>query len=120
MAKKECIFCKIANENTSNLLANRKHSVAFNDLNPKADIHILVVPKKHYKDIVDVATNDKDVLQDMILLANDIAKTKIAHSEFRLIFNTGAHAGQSVFHAHAHIIGNNKKNCNKSLAWNPA
>ena len=105
----ECIFCNIIKDK-NNLIDENKNAVAFNDLNPMAPIHILIVPKKHYKDVTKIPEN---VLQSMILLSKNLM-SKMSNGEFRLIFNTGKSAGQSVFHAHGHIISG------KELSWNPA
>lgn len=99
----ECVFCKIANgEIPANLLAESEHSVAFNDINPLQPIHVLVVPKKHYTDVADLIAKDEIALLDLMKLAAQVAGEQSTGS-FRFQFNTGAEAGQTMFHAHGHI-----------------
>jgi len=99
----DCIFCKITSGLIpSNLIAESEHAVAFNDISPRQPVHILVVPRKHYSDVADLTENDPAALADLMTLAIKEAKANTLGS-FRLTFNTGAGAGQTVFHAHAHI-----------------
>ena len=99
----DCIFCKITSGVIpTNFVAESEHSVAFNDISPRQPVHILVVPKEHFTDVVDLTEKNPTVLADVMALATKVAKEKTLGS-FRLTFNTGAGAGQTVFHAHAHI-----------------
>lgn len=99
-----CIFCKIvAGQIPSQEVYQDQSVYAFKDANPKAKIHILVVPRKHYANVADLAKNDPETLAHMVEVAQSIAD-KEYHGAFRLIFNTGHDAGQSVFHVHAHIL----------------
>lgn len=99
----ECVFCKIANgEIPANLIAESEHAVAFNDINPLQPIHILVVPKKHYTDVADLIANDETALLDLMKLGAQVASEQSTGS-FRFQFNTGAEAGQTMFHAHGHV-----------------
>ena len=83
----DCIFCKIANkEINSEIVYENKDVVAFKDLNPKAKIHILIVPKKHYETILDL--DEKEIMEDMLTAVKEIAKEyKIEEDGFRLINN---------------------------------
>ena len=83
----DCIFCKIANkEINSEIVYENKNVVAFKDLNPKAKIHILIVPKKHYETILDL--DEKEIMEDMLTAVKEIAKEyKIEEDGFRLINN---------------------------------
>jgi histidine triad (HIT) family protein len=99
----DCIFCKITSGVIpTNLIAESEHAVAFNDISPRQPVHILVVPKEHYSDVAELTEKNPAALSDLMALATQVAREKTLGS-FRLTFNTGAGAGQTVFHAHAHI-----------------
>jgi len=105
-----CIFCKIANkEIEKKLLYESDDIVAFEDIAPKAPIHILIVPKKHIDSINNLEEENKTLLGKLVLVAKDIAKEKgISETGYRLIFNTGPDAGQTVDHIHLHLMGGEK------------
>jgi histidine triad (HIT) family protein len=99
----DCIFCKITSgELPATFVAESEHAVAFNDINPAQPVHVLIVPKVHYTDVAELAVADTAVLADLIQLGVRVAELTSTGS-FRLQFNTGAEAGQTVFHAHGHI-----------------
>ena len=104
----DCIFCKIANkEINSEIVYENKNVVAFKDLNPKAKIHILIVPKKHYETILDL--DEKEIMEDMLSAVKEIAKEyKIEEDGFRLINNCKEYGGQEVMHLHIHMLGGEK------------
>ena len=84
-----------------------KNVVAFKDLNPKAKIHILIVPKKHYETILDL--DEKEIMEDMLTAVKEIAKEyKIEEDGFRLINNCKEYGGQEVMHLHIHMLGGEK------------
>jgi histidine triad (HIT) family protein len=101
----DCIFCKIANgEMGTDLVYEDELVAAFKDLNPQAPVHVLVVPKKHYANLVD------DVPAEVLKAMADAVKVVteqegIAESGFRVIMNTGDAAGQTVHHLHMHVLG---------------
>ena len=101
----DCIFCKIANgEINTEKVYEDEFVVAFKDLNPQAPIHILVVPKKHYDNVLDVSKND-NIISKIYDAINEIAKKEnFAQNGFRVINNCGKDAGQTVMHMHFHII----------------
>ncbi len=101
----DCIFCKIANgEIPTEMVYEDKFVAAFKDLNPQAPIHILVVPKKHYDNVMHVEEND-DIISKIYRAINIIAKKEnFAENGFRVINNCGKDAGQTVMHMHFHII----------------
>lgn len=102
----ECLFCKIvAGEIPAKFVAESEHAVAFNDIQPRQPIHVLVVPRKHFSDVVDLAANSEEVLVDLIKLGTSVAG-ELSTGSFRLQFNTGTEAGQTVFHVHGHITSN--------------
>ena len=101
----DCIFCKLANgEIPTDIVAENELACAFRDMNPQAPVHVLVVPKAHYDNIVDSVPGD--VLAAMAELVSEVAqKEGVAESGFRTIMNTGADAGQTVMHLHMHVLG---------------
>ncbi len=99
----DCVFCKIvAGEIPSKLVAESEHAIAFNDIKPAQPIHVLIVPKKHFNDVADLAARDEVVLLDVMRLGTQVAED-LSIGSFRFQFNTGEEAGQTVFHAHGHI-----------------
>lgn len=103
----DCIFCKIANnEIPSDYLVETDNLVAFNDINPQAPVHILIVPKKHIRSINDLETSDSQILGEMIFIAKELAQKKnINKSGYKLQFNVEKGGGQEVFHLHMHLTG---------------
>lgn len=110
----DCLFCRIvAGTVPADVVATTPTLVAFRDIAPQAPVHVLVVPRDHHADVAQLAAADPVLLADMARLANEIAQDE-ADGHFRLIFNTGSHAGQSVFHVHAHVLAGAR------LGWTPA
>jgi histidine triad (HIT) family protein len=106
---KNCIFCKIANkEIPSNFIYEDENVVAFNDLNPQAPVHFLVVPKKHYDSLNEI--NSKEAFADIFSTIPKIAK-QLGIKEYRTVINTGETAGQTVFHLHIHVLSG------RDFAW---
>lgn len=107
----DCIFCKIANkEIPSNLVYDDENTVAFNDLNPQAPTHILVIPKKHYASLNEL---DNEKVMSALLTAVKNVTRKAGIKEYRTVINTGESAGQTVFHLHIHILAG------RPLKWPP-
>jgi histidine triad (HIT) family protein len=105
----DCIFCRIiAGEIPSTRVAETATLVAFEDTNPKAPLHVLVVPREHSRDVASLAAEQPGRTDEIAALAQRIADER-SGGHFRLVFNTGAEAGQSVFHAHAHVLGQSKE-----------
>lgn len=101
----DCIFCKIvAGEFGTELLGETEHSIAFRDINPEMAVHLLVVPKQHHRDVTELAKSEDAALLDIIKLAAKLADEHTSDGSYKLIFNTGEQAGQTVFHAHAHVL----------------
>lgn len=110
----ECLFCRIvAGEVPADVVAENRDVVAFRDLHPQAPLHVLVVPRAHHGDVAQLAAADPALLAAVVGLADQVAGTE-ADGQFRLIFNTGPEAGQSVFHVHAHVLAG------APLGWTPA
>jgi histidine triad (HIT) family protein len=100
------IFSRIiAGEIPADVVFDSERIIAFRDIAPKAPVHLLVVPKtERYRDVVELAAGDPGLLAELVATAKQLADEH-ADGDFRLIFNTGAGAGQTVFHVHAHILG---------------
>ncbi|MDR1823820.1 MAG: HIT domain-containing protein [Bifidobacteriaceae bacterium] len=110
----ECLFCKfVAGTLPTEIVGQNERAIAFRDINPQAPVHVLVVPREHYADVATLAAASPEALADVIALAQEVALNE-ADGEYRLIFNSGPLAGQSVFHVHGHVLGG------KKLGWNPA
>ena len=109
------IFSKIINkEIPAEIVYEDDELLAFNDINPQAPVHILIIPKKEIKTLNDIQIEDKDILGKMILLAKDLAKKhKIDESGYRTVFNCNDDGGQTVFHIHLHLLGG------RQLSWPP-
>ncbi|MBR2673096.1 MAG: histidine triad nucleotide-binding protein [Aeriscardovia sp.] len=100
----DCVFCKIvAGRIASTEVYEDDRVYAFKDINPKTAVHVLVVPKKHADNVAELAARDPETLADIVAVAQKIADDSF-HGAYRLVFNTGKDAGQSVFHAHAHVL----------------
>lgn len=106
MPESDCLFCKIiAGDIPSTKVLETETTYAFRDINPQADVHVLVVPRTHYEDAEELA-NTPQALADVITAGAQVAKQEgIDQSGFRMVFNTGENAGRTVFHAHLHVLG---------------
>lgn len=101
----DCIFCKIvAGDIPADLLGRNEHAISFRDLHPQAPFHVLVVPVAHHANAAASAAADPAILGHAVALADEVAKAA-GNADYRLIANTGAGAGQSVFHTHLHVLG---------------
>jgi len=109
MAKfnEDCVFCKIARGDFgTEFLAEDERAVAFRDLHPQAPTHVLVAPKEHFENIVEVMEQQPELASSLLTLATRVAQSeKVVVSGFRLLTNTGPDAGQSVQHVHFHVLG---------------
>ena len=111
----ETIFDKIiSREIPAEIVYEDENYLAFNDINPKAPIHILIIPKKRIPTINDIQKNDSELIAGLLFIAKDIAiKKGIDKDGYRLILNCNENGGQSVYHIHLHLIGGRK------LSWIP-
>lgn len=102
-----CIFCSISKgKDKTKLVFEDKDVVAINDINPKAKIHLLIIPKKHINSIATLNDTDDILVAKMILVAKKLAEDKgISKRGYRLIINIGKHSGQVVDHLHLHLLG---------------
>ncbi len=103
----DCLFCKIVKkEQPADIIYEDEKFIAFNDIAPKAPIHILIVPKKHIQSVNHLEAEDKELIGGLILLAKQIAKErKISETGYKLIFNVGRGGGQIIDHIHLHLLG---------------
>jgi len=110
-----CLFCKIiAREIPSSVVYEDDDLLAFNDINPQAPTHVLVVPKRHIATLSDLQPSDDGLIGEMVRRAAAIAKERrVEAAGFRTVFNTNKDAGQTVFHIHLHLLGG------RSLGWPP-
>ena len=99
------IFTRIrTGEIPSEIIAETENAFAIRDIAPKAPVHLLVIPKtEEYRNVVELAAGDPDLLAELVGLANTVA-AEHSDGDFRLVFNTGPGAGQTVFHVHAHVL----------------
>lgn len=102
----ECIFCKIVQkEIPSEIVYENDQIVVFKDINPKAPIHLLVVPKKHIESIQTLTEEDKELIGEIFLTAKKVAEDlDFASNGYKLLFNVGRGAGQLIEHLHLHIL----------------
>ena len=111
----DCLFCKIiAREIPSSIVYEDDRIFAFNDINPQAPTHVLIVPKKHIPSLNALESGDDALLGEVVRRAAAIAKQRgISDAGYRTVFNTNLAAGQTVFHVHLHLVGG------RSMTWPP-
>lgn len=110
----DCLFCQfVSGALATEIVGQNRNAIAFRDINPQAPLHVLVIPREHYADVAALALANPEALADVVSLAQEVAMDE-ADGEYRLIFNSGPSAGQSVFHVHGHVIGGTR------LGWSPA
>jgi histidine triad (HIT) family protein len=110
-----CLFCKIVNrEVPASIVYEDDRVLAFNDINPQAPVHILIVPKRHIASLNDLHPDHDAIVGELVRRAAAIAgEREISAGGFRTVFNTNRDAGQTVFHIHLHLLGG------RSLEWPP-
>jgi len=111
----DCLFCRIvAGTIPSKFVYQDDQVLAFEDINPQAPVHVLVIPRRHIPSVADFKAADANLLGQMVEACVKIAKQKgIADQGYRIVTNTGSNAGQSVFHVHFHVLGG------RHLTWPP-
>ncbi|HEV2064065.1 MAG TPA: histidine triad nucleotide-binding protein [Thermoanaerobaculia bacterium] len=108
----DCVFCKIvAGELPSKTVLETDRLLAFEDINPKAPIHVLLIPKKHVVNLLD-ASAEPDLMGEIVAASADIARQR-GVTDYRLVANTGREAGQIVFHLHFHVLAGRR------MTWPP-
>jgi histidine triad (HIT) family protein len=109
----DCIFCSIvAGEVPADVVAESDRAIAFRDLDPQAPLHVLVVPRTHAADAATLAAVEPETLAEVFGVARQVAAVA-GHDSYRTVFNTGEQAGQTVFHAHLHVLAG------RAMSWPP-
>ena len=111
----DCLFCRIiAGEIPGSIVYQDDRVVAFNDINPQAPTHVLIVPRRHIPSLDDLSADDDQIVGELVRRAAAIAKDRgISSGGYRTVFNTNRDAGQTVFHIHLHLLGG------RSMHWPP-
>ncbi len=111
----ECLFCRIVSGDVpASRVLESPRTVAFHDINPQAPTHVLVIPKVHYPDLAALTAAGDGLLAEVAAQAHQVAVAEgVAGTGYRVVFNTGPEAGQTVAHAHAHVLGG------RGLGWPP-
>jgi histidine triad (HIT) family protein len=114
MPTDDCLFCKIAaGDIPADVVHETDTTLAFRDLEPQAPTHVLVIPRSHHANAADLAAEEPTVLVDLVASARAVAGQEGLDEGYRLVFNTGPQAHQTVFHAHLHVLGG------RSMGWPP-
>lgn len=110
-----CLFCKIVKKKIpAELIFEDDRIAAFNDINPQAPVHILIIPKDHFASLNDIPEEKKDLLGHVLIRARQIAQNiGIQEKGYRIVLNTGKDSGQEVFHIHFHLLGGRR------MTWPP-
>ncbi len=109
-----CVFCSVVSGDISaEMVIENELAIAFRDLDPQAPTHVLVVPRAHQPDIASLAQAEPDAANALLTTAREAAAHDGHGDAYRLVFNTGAEVGQSVFHCHGHVMAG------RSFAWPP-
>ena len=119
--EQDCLFCRIvAGEIPASLVKEGERVLAFRDVNPQAPTHVLVIPRAHHPSVAALAAADPAALADLVTMSAEVATGGGAppgdgedEVSYRLVFNTGRQAGQSVFHVHGHVLAG------RSMSWPP-
>lgn len=111
----DCIFCGIVSGSLpTDFVYEGEKAVAFRDITPQAPAHVLIVPREHIESVASLEENHADLMGEMFLAAKTVARQEgVEESGYRIVFNCGRAAGQSVDHLHLHLLGGRK------LAWPP-
>nr|WP_067289566.1 histidine triad nucleotide-binding protein [Marinobacterium profundum] len=111
----DCLFCKILQkEIPAGIIYEDDKVIAFNDINPQAPFHALVIPRQHISTLNDISEQDREVVGHMVMVAARLAeKQGFASDGYRTVFNCNNHGGQTVYHIHLHVLGG------KAMGWPP-
>lgn len=111
----DCLFCRIIRKDIpASVIHEDDKCLAFQDINPKAPVHFLVIPKKHMESVRECTAEDQELLGHLLRVSNRLAQDRqIQSSGFRIVINTGADGGQTVFHLHLHLLGG------REMSWPP-
>jgi histidine triad (HIT) family protein len=108
----DCLFCRIiAGEIPAEVVHTDDRSLGFRDINPQAPVHILIIPREHIESLDEASQRDESTLGHLLRVAARLANQEgLSESGYRTVINTGAGAGQSVFHLHVHLLGGRQMN----------
>lgn len=111
----DCLFCGIAaGDIPATVVSANPRTIAFRDINPQSPVHVLVIPRAHHANLAELAAADPGLLAELAIHARAVAIAEgIADSGYRVVFNTGPQAGQTVDHVHAHVLGG------RAMSWPP-
>lgn len=110
----DCLFCRIAaGEQDADIVASGDEWLAFRDINPQAPTHVLIIPREHVESVDDLDRDHDTLAGELLRAASRVASQEGLEEGYRVVANTGAGAGQSVFHLHLHLLGG------RSLGWPP-
>jgi len=110
----DCLFCKIAQGDIpADKLYEDENILAFRDISPQAPVHFLVIPKKHISGPADIGENDENMMGQLLRTGATLAAREGIGDGYRIVFNNGAEAGQTVFHLHMHVLGG------RPMSWPP-
>jgi histidine triad (HIT) family protein len=110
----DCLFCSfVAGDPQPDVVHETATTLAFRDINPQAPTHVLVVPKAHHPDAAALTAAHPDVMADLVSTAAAVAEAEDLGEGYRMVLNTGAQAGQTVFHVHLHLLGG------RAMEWPP-
>jgi histidine triad (HIT) family protein len=110
----DCLFCRIIRgEIPTKKVYEDNETFVFEDINPQAPTHVLIIPKKHIVDLKEAKQNEAEIIGKLHLVAAHIARDRKIENGYRTVFNVGPGAGQSVFHLHLHLLGG------RPLTWPP-
>ncbi|CAB4846598.1 MAG: HIT domain-containing protein [Actinobacteria bacterium] len=110
----DCLFCRIvAGDIPATVIHETDRVLAFRDIAPQAPVHVVVIPKDHHPDLNSLTVADPALAAELLGVVGDLARTEGLSHGHRVVFNTGADGGQSVFHVHAHLLGG------RALGWPP-
>jgi histidine triad (HIT) family protein len=111
----ECLFCRIIQGSIpAKVIFQDEHTLAFDDINPQAPVHSLIIPKRHVTSVHDLEETDQPLLGRLLVTCNTVAKQKgLSERGFRLVANTGRDGGQTVSHLHFHVLGG------RHMGWPP-
>jgi len=103
----DCLFCRIgAGEIPATVVYETDSVLAFRDIAPQAPVHVVVIPRAHHANVIALSETDPGLASEVLAAAGAVAKAEgLTGDGFRVVFNTGPHAGQTVFHVHAHVLG---------------
>ncbi len=110
----DCLFCRIVSKKIPAKIEFENDSmVVIQDINPQAPVHLLLIPKKHIAEIAHMTENERVLIGDLIFRAKELARERKLEVGYRLVFNNGRKAGQSVFHVHLHLLAG------RAMTWPP-